>query len=137
MAGARPLVAFSLSQSTPPPWLQPRWHDRYREILGAERSRFRAWPRPEQAANVFGGISALDGMESFFAERCGLEVRQTYADPDMIELMLTLPTSMSWRRGTYKWAVEMPSLDACQTMSHGGKMREHVALLRDGMRASR
>ena len=48
---------------------------------------------------------AADGVseEAFFAHRCGIERREPYHDPELIDFMLSIPSYYCYRNGHTKW----------------------------------
>lgn len=86
---------------------------------------------------------AADGVseEAFFANRCGIERREPYHDPDLIDFMLSVPVNQCYRNGHTKWlarqAMEGLLPEAIRWRPRGGLLyeffdagfrREHAAL---------
>lgn len=86
---------------------------------------------------------AADGVseEAFFANRCGIERREPYHDPDLIDFMLSVPVDQCYRNGHTKWlarqAMEGLLPEAIRWRPRGGLLyeffdagfrREHAAL---------
>lgn len=84
--------------------LREPWRRRVRERLAAEQSRYRDFPRPEQAAFALDGTAAnIVPREQFHAAQRGLELRSPFRDPALLRWMLSLPADFSYRDGHCKW----------------------------------
>lgn len=127
-----------------PIWLSASARQYWREVGNPWPPEAADHARPDHYVAALGQWAA-DGVseEAFFANRCGLERREPYHDPDLIDFMLSVSSDYCYRNGHTKWlarqAMEGLLPEAIRQRPRGGLLyeffdygfrREHAALER-------
>ncbi len=129
---------------SPPAWLGTSARQRWRDAGSLWPPEAADHARPDHYQSALGQWAA-DGVseEAFFANRCGIERREPFHDPDLIDFMLSIPSDYCYRNGHTKWlarqAMEGLLPETIRWRPRGGLLteffdagygREHAALRR-------
>ena len=98
------LLGWRSRPAPPPVWLSASARQRWREAGSPWPPEAADHARPDHYLSALGQWAA-DGVseEAFFANRCGIERREPYHDPDLIDFMLSVPSDRCYRNGHTKW----------------------------------
>lgn len=101
---AKRLLVGSVNRAQPPPeWLTARAREVFEQNTGAAFSDSKH-PHPEYLRRLTGNwLAGHSAAENETAERYGLSRRDPFLNRELVNLMLDMPFSMTFRNGQVKW----------------------------------